>query len=248
MAKQKGVLQLTGVLANLSFYRTKNGYAARVKGGPTAERIANDPNFIRTRENGREFGRAGKAGKVFRTAFTSLIPKADGKLTGRTLKVMMACIKADLVSARGERVLQTAALPALAGFEFNKYSNLSTTLKVPLGASVDRGSGVVDVIIPSFEPEKLVAAPAGATHFKIVSRGAAIDFASETHEAGTASTGSLPLNSPVAASTLSVQLSAALTAPIFIALGVQFYQNVNGVDYSLNTGSSDALAIILVDV
>jgi hypothetical protein len=248
MAQQKGVLQFTGGLGNLTFYRTKEGYAARMKGGVSAERIANDPKFIRTRENGQEFARAGKAVKVFRKAFIALIPKGEARLVGRMLKALMPCIKADTVSARGERVLQTAALYALAGFEFNRYSNLNAALKAPIGASVDRANGVLSVSIPAFEPEKLIGSPAGATHFRIVAGGAAIDFATEVCENGTAATVSLPVNAMVAANTLSIQISAASTAPIFVALGVQFYQQVNGVDYSLNNGSSDALAIIAVDV
>jgi len=38
-----------------------------------ASRIANDPAFQRTRENGSEFGRAGKGGKVIRNAIRILL-------------------------------------------------------------------------------------------------------------------------------------------------------------------------------
>jgi hypothetical protein len=219
-----------------------------VKGGISAERIANDPKFIRTRENGREFGRAGKASKVLRAAFASLIPKGDARLTGRLLKALMPCIKADAVNARGDRVIQTAALQSLAGMEFNRYSSLNATLKAPIGTALNRSLGLMDVVIPSFLPEKLVAAPTGATHFRIVAGGAAIDFGTEVFESGTAVSADLALNAIVTPMTLSIQLNAALTAPVFIVVGVQFYQSVNGVAYPMNNGSSDALAIVLVDV
>ena len=41
---------------------------ARLKGGIDKKRIATDPAFQRTRENGAEFGRAGKGGKLLRSS------------------------------------------------------------------------------------------------------------------------------------------------------------------------------------
>ena len=62
MAKQKGIIKLTGKIGDLSFYKSKDGYLAREKGGVDGERIKNDPAFARTRENGSEFGLAATAG------------------------------------------------------------------------------------------------------------------------------------------------------------------------------------------
>ena len=56
MAKQTGIIKLKGKIGDLSFYKTQDGHLAREKGGVDAERIAKDPAFIRTRENGAEFG------------------------------------------------------------------------------------------------------------------------------------------------------------------------------------------------
>ena len=64
MARQRSIIKLDGTIGGITFYKSKDGYLAREKGGISAERIANDPAFERTRENGSEFGRAGKAGKV----------------------------------------------------------------------------------------------------------------------------------------------------------------------------------------
>jgi hypothetical protein len=247
MAQQQGVLQLTGGMGNLSFYRTKDGYAARVKGGVSADRIANDPKFVRTRENGREFGRAGQCGKLFRTAFAGLIPKADHRLTGRLVKTLMQCIKADTASARGERIITPASLQAVAGFDFNRNSNLGVTLKAPYTTGINRATGVLDVSIPAFLPEKLIAAPAGATHFKLVTGGAAVDFAGSVYDSGTDASGYLDIAIQTAAVAMSVSLTAAATAPLFLALGVQFYQQVNGAYYPLSNGSFDALGIVKVD-
>ena len=56
MAKLKGIIKLEGTLDNLTFYKAKEGYLVKTKGGVSKERIQNDPAFERTRENGSEFG------------------------------------------------------------------------------------------------------------------------------------------------------------------------------------------------
>jgi hypothetical protein len=89
MAKQTGVFLIEGTLDNATFYRTKDGYGVKKKNNISAERIATDPAFARTRENGQEFGRAGKGGKLLRTAMKPLLGAADARLTSRLLKAMM---------------------------------------------------------------------------------------------------------------------------------------------------------------
>jgi len=69
MAQQDGPIQIKGTVGNLTFYKSQDGFMVRGKGGIEASRIAKDPAFQRTRENGAEFGRAGKAGKILRTHF-----------------------------------------------------------------------------------------------------------------------------------------------------------------------------------
>ncbi len=72
MARQKGIIKLKGTIGGITFYKTQDGHLACEKGGIDSERIANDPAFQRTRENGEEFGRVGKAGKLLRTALRPL--------------------------------------------------------------------------------------------------------------------------------------------------------------------------------
>lgn len=79
MARQTGIIKLKGTLGDISFYKSSDGHLARTKGGVDANRIANDPAFQRTRENGSEFGRAGKGGKVIRNAIRVLLQNAKDK-------------------------------------------------------------------------------------------------------------------------------------------------------------------------
>src|SRR5665647_1515972 len=101
MARQKGIIKLKGTIGDITFYKTKDGHLAREKGGIDASRIKNDPAFQRTRENGSEFGRAGKAGKILRTALRSLLlNSADGRMVSRLTQKMVEVIQADVTNLR----------------------------------------------------------------------------------------------------------------------------------------------------
>ena len=53
MARQKGIIKLDGTIGGITFYKSQDGYLAREKGGVSADKIANDPNFQRTRETAK---------------------------------------------------------------------------------------------------------------------------------------------------------------------------------------------------
>src|SRR6478672_2218664 len=104
MAEQKGMFPLQGTIGNINFYKTIDGYQARTKGGPSAQRIATDPNFQRTRENAAEFGAAAQAGKLLRTAFQSVVnPIADERMVSRLAGKMVLVLQTDYRNARGMR-------------------------------------------------------------------------------------------------------------------------------------------------
>ncbi|TAL49613.1 MAG: hypothetical protein EPN92_02640, partial [Chitinophagaceae bacterium] len=237
-----------GTIGNITFYKSKDGFMARGKGSLDANRIANDPAFQRTRENGAEFGRAGKAGKVLRTALRSLLQNiSDSRMIARLTKEMMKVIKADEVSPRGFRNVIDGEAELLNGFEFNANSKLGTTLYAPFTNILNRVSGELTVNIPSFIPINMVAAPAGTTHFKIVSAGAEIDFENGDYVNDFKTTAELPWD---AAATANINLVNVVTAnstkPLFLLLGIEFFQEVNGAKYSLKNGAFNALALVKV--
>ena len=70
------------------------------------DRIKNDPNFARTRENNSEFGQAGTVGKGIRDAMRNLIDKAsDSRVTSRLVQQLFTVIKSDVVNQRGQRTV-----------------------------------------------------------------------------------------------------------------------------------------------
>jgi hypothetical protein len=249
MARQKGIIKLKGTIGDITFYKTQDGHLAREKGGIDASRIASDPAFQRTRENGSEFGRAGKAGKVLRTALrTLLINSADNRMVSRLTQQMVKVIQADATSQRGLRNVIDGEATLLEGFEFNIRGKLGTSLFAPFVPTIDRATGEIKVNLDPFVPLNMIAAPLGTTHFKIISAGAEIDFETETFVEAHSETAILPWD---ATDTAVINHTNAVTPnstkPLFLALGVEFYQEVNGQMYALKNGAYNPLAIVSVD-
>jgi hypothetical protein len=249
MAKQRGILKVEGTLDDITFYKSKDGYLVREKGGVPAERIATDPAFIRTRENQSEFSRAAKAGKLLRTAFRVLLQNAsDDRLVSRLVKDMMRVVKADATSNRGQRNVLDGELELLEGFEFNIDGKLSQTLFAQFSTSIDRGSGSLSITLPSYVPLNQIGAPREATHYQIISGGGAIDFTEGKYEADTSSSDILPIGSTASAAlNINFGVAANNTHPLFLLLGIAFYQEVNGGFYSLKNGAFNALAVVKVE-
>lgn len=249
MARQKGIIKLKGTIGDITFYKTQDGHLAREKGGIDANRIKSDPAFQRTRENGSEFGGAGKAGKILRTALRPLlINSADGRMVSRLTQAMVKVIQADLISDRGLRNVIDGEAELLFGFEFNIRGKLGTSLFAPFVAAIDRVTGEITVDLASFIPSNMIAAPSGTTHFKIISGGAEVDFEAETFVVATSETAILPWDvTPTAVISQVNAVTPASTKPLFLALGVEFYQQINGTMYPLKNGAYNPLSIAKVD-
>jgi hypothetical protein len=94
----------------------------------------------------------------------------------------------------------------------------------------------------------MIAAPGGTTHFKIVSAGVEIDFENETFVTDVHETAELPWDSTATALINDANaVTANSTHPLFLLVGVQFYQDVNGVKYPLKNGAFNALQIVKVE-
>ena len=249
MAEQKGIIKLKGTIGDLSFYKSRDGYLAREKGGVDGERIKNDPAFQRTRENGSEFGRAGKAGQILRNAFRLLIQNAsDSKVTSRLTKEIHKVIKTDTVNTRGERTVTNGDLSLLEGFDFNIQGKLTTTLYAQYDTVMDRAAGSMGVQVPAFVPGNTISYPSGATHFKFLVGAAEVDFEAESFVFNQVASGDIELGpQQEAAMELNVPTTAASTLDMFLVLGMDFLQEVNGVMYPLKSGSHNPLTIIGID-
>ncbi len=249
MARQKGLLKVVGKLDDLSFYKSEDGYLVRTKGGVSGSRIANDPAFQRTKENNAEFGMAGKAGKLLRLAFRNLMMEASDRLvTSRMSKLMNDVKKLDAVSGRGQRHVHAGfGLPegkaVLKGFNFNTRSDLSGILFKPY--ALNTSSGTID--IKGLVPATDISVAPGATHVSFTGGWAKVDFESGTFVTSLSNAFNLPISSSATDVGLSHTTAPTLATGIDVfVLLVEFFQEVNGVQYSLKNGGYNSLAVIEV--
>jgi hypothetical protein len=246
MAKQKGIIKLQGTIGDISFYKTADGHLAREKGGIDGDRIKNDPRFARTRENGKEFGMAARSGKILRDAFRPMMMKAsDRRVVSRLTKLMSDIRKLDTTSGRGDRSVAIAianqpAKDALKDFNFNNRALLKAILFRPY--AVDNTTG--EVTITDLVPVNHIAAPSGATHIALTAGWGKVNFGDGTFTVEMSPATNLPIDATQSNVTLTPPQTPAGTGTDMFLLMVEFFQEVNGNQYSLNDGLYNALTVI----
>ena len=249
MARQKGIIKIKGKLGDLSFYKTQDGHLVREKGGVDASRIASDPAFIRTRENGAEFGSSASSGKLVRSTLRPLMMTAsDGRVTARLTKRMTEIKNLDATSLRGERNVGVAiALPTakalLKGFNFNNRAVLGSILFKPFQVATATGVITISNLVPIND----IAIPQGATHISIKGAWAKVGFTDNTSEIEYTNVENLPIDATSNNITLTPTAVPSGTGTSLYLLQVEFFQEVNGQQYSLKNGAYNALSVVEVN-
>jgi hypothetical protein len=245
MARQSGLIKIKGTLDNVSFYKTKDGHLARMKTSVDGTRIASDPAFARTRENNSEFGTSASAGKLLRDAVRPLALNAsDGRVTSRMTQLMAKVKNLDTTNNRGERnvaigIADPSAPGLLKGFEFNKVAKLSSILYTTY--TVDSATGIIN--FTNLNPIQDIVAPAGATHVTFSGGFAGVDFSIGDRELFKTNQENYLIDGTL--QTFDLIPTGVPTMPnTLIILKMEFFQEVNGVQYSLKNGAYNALQIV----
>jgi len=245
MAKQTGVITLEGRVGRLSFYKTKDGYLAREKGGVSKSRIQNDPRFARTRENIREFGDNAKSAKLIRDALRPVISQiGDKRLNLRITQSLMQVLKADEINVRGDRKVKDGNWDLLKDMELNAGSSLGSTLYFELQLSNSPTS--FSIQLPAFVPRDLIAIPNGASHFKITATGIGVDFDLGSRTIQSVQSPVHSVLDPFVSQSLSVDKTQLSGSHFAFLVSVEFIQIVNGVEYAINNGAHNAAKILAV--
>lgn len=248
MARLNGILKIEGTIQDLTFYKTQDGHLVRSKGGVSGARIASDPAFARTRENGAEFGSSATAGKILRdTLRTMTATSSDGRVTARITQLMTQLKNLDDSSVRGERsvalgIAKPEGKALLKNFNFNDKAALGAVLFKAF--SVDSTTGVIS--IADFVPVNDVKNSSGATHINIKGGYAIIDFETGISTFELTNSENLPIDAVSTSVTLTPAAVPTGTGIKFFLLQLEYFQEVNGLQYSLKTGAYNALAIIEV--
>jgi hypothetical protein len=230
--------------------QTEDGTIVRNKGGVSAERIKNDPQFIRTRENQRDFGTAGKASKLlYSRSRDTVLLKADRKIFSRLQTVMFSSLKADQTNVRGSKKIMDGDLTMLRTFEFNRNAQLAKSFFGDITNTIERLTGEVKTVIPSFNPEDMMQMPPDTTHFRFVLGGLELDFVGEEYVRDRAYSAWIPWgNIPTAPITLAASLTPNNLLPIFQLVGVEYAVEDAGQKFPYKNGSFNAVTITKVDL
>ena len=248
-------MKFEGKLGGLSFYRFNGGYFVRMPGGLTKEMVRDRASCLRVRENNWEFSGAAKVGKVFRVAFGSFTHQMrDRFLTPRLTQVFRKIC--DLgAGGRGSRSITISSFGhLLKGQRFHAERSFASVFTLPLAVSHDADRTIIRAHVPHVLPQEIIRSPKGATHVQLWL--AAISMSDFVADAGA---GYVPLvrdlnglhcvsGSGLLAldgggwqpNTLEAVFANVSSFPaevsVIVAMGVAFYQRVDGVDYPLGEG------------
>jgi hypothetical protein len=246
MALQKGIVKIEGTVGGLTFYKAGGEHLVREKGGVSGDRILNDPNFARTRENNAEFGASGAAGKLLRDALRPLLMTAsDNLVTSRVTTLMHNIMKQDTTSARGKRLPSVGVAAAtgrglLKGFNFNINAVIGAVMYKPYAVAPATGIITIAGLVPATD----IAFPTGATHVSISGAMANINFATGATEVRLTNVTNLAIGAASSTVTLTPTAVPVAAGTKLFLLKVEFFQMVNAVQYAMKNGSYNALAII----
>ena len=248
MAKFDGIFEIQGTLKGMTFYKTKDGLLIRTKGGISKERMAKDPAFQRTRENGTEFAHLAESGQLIRKGLGPLLKLAkDSRASSRLMSVLSKVKNQDLTSPRGERRVEIGLVPGegkafMKGFDFNIGARFDRVFRELY--TLDTVTGTVD--ITDFQASESLLVPEGTTHVSLSSAASRVDFATGNYATGESPKTNLALTDPAQA--VSLVPSAVPTGDgfLFFYFLIEFFQEINGTQYPLKNHSYNVLNLLEV--
>jgi hypothetical protein len=246
MPRQKGVNPIEGTMGEETFYHSQDGYLVKKRTSLSGTQIKNDPNFARTRENMSEFANAGTSGKYLRDTVRPLMKTAsDNRVSSRLVKVLTSILRLDTTDARGKRTVATGIATAagralLKGFEFNKRSELRSVLFRPYTLDLLTGK----ITIANLVPINDVDFPVGASHLTLRGAFAILDFVTGVSDTQYTNEENLPIDGTSTTVVLTPAAAPSGTGIKLYFLEIEFFQEVNLVQYALNNGVYNALMII----
>ena len=247
MATQKGILPIEGTLGGVNFYYRKGKAVARKAGGGfNGKAIKTKASMVRVRENSSEFGNCSKVKSAFRIALSPFLNYyKDGTLHGRMMRLFQEIKKFDHSSMRGSRtvgngILTAEGLNLFKNFAFTPKCNID--VMVPMNVNYDSTSCIYDVV--NFDIT-LVSFPKSATHLELQFGVLGVDFETPFYKLFMAAPLALEKGIEVDGFTMIPDILPDSGLHRFAFVGVTFYQELNGMKYSLNEDGTVGIKCIL---
>lgn len=247
MARQTGIIKLTGTLNGINLYtRQGKALARKAGGGFNSHDIKHKPSMKRVRENSSEFGRCSRTKKHFNRALRPfLCHHKDTTLHGRLMRLFTSLKKLDSVHERGQRQL-AEGIHTPMGIQLLKDFNFTPSCRVSshLLANVTYNSAQRILHIASLNIKSLPFA-SGATHMALTLGVLHFDFFTNRYELSV----STPAYIDKTQQDSDVYLQAAapaLSGTCIAVMGVKFYQEVQG--RYMVFKSKDAVGLSIIHV
>jgi hypothetical protein len=229
IGKLARVMGLSGSIGDCTIYNTAKGLQVRKKSSLDKKRFDTDPNFQRSRENTREFGRVAKTTALIKSGFRRGVAHAGGVgFHNRLFKLVFAMLRQDATNARGERK-PGQGLELLTGFDINQKARLSSIFYDTLVPEIDVETGRCSVMINTRHFPGSLFGPQSATHLLFVAEAAFFDFDNNrvisdsvmSDYIKVSETDGKPLK-------LSLQCEVGPGFAAAVGLGIVFYNDTNG--------------------
>lgn len=237
MARQKGLVKITGTIGDVNFYVSRGvAYARKAGGGFNGEAIKSKPSMQRVRENAGEFGRCSRLKKHFRLALLPFLKDLKGKAYHSEMMQLFLAIKAlDAVSERGQRRvthgLQTAkGKRLLSEFEFMAPSSLLNALYSQSKFDWDQQR----LHVSDFELGNFMA-PKAATHVGVTLGVLDFDFETLASSLRVAPLYFLPVGAGASSFALQPDAVSSIEHVGIAILGVRYYEIIDTEVYELDS-------------
>ena len=245
MAKAISIFKISGTIDALSFRQTEFGMEVGCKPGPSREKVLTADSFELTRRNANEFKLAIKNAKLLRKAFGEALKsvKCSG-LNGQVNGLLYKVGRSDEQSLYGYRHAVLGDVKIMEGFEFNKQVRLQEALPVAVEHSMDVTNGHIQLRVPvCIIRQKRKLFPQGATHVRIVSCAALVDFEKDCYAGDVQRSGLLPLHKKTSGPIELAHRIATQEGEVLVhAMGIEFYKVADGQETLLKGGALKILA------
>lgn len=248
MAKQTGHGILKGKLGSLVYYNYRGKPIVRTDGSREKEYYKTAPTFARSRENCDEFGRAHSIKSRIKHAIGPLlIMVKDGYMNNRLAMTLLELEKMDNKSKRGMRTVTANNLEKLKGFEFNREALMRNLMHFDYEAGIDRETGTLSVVVKPFAPKEAIAAPAGATHFKLMAGGICLELNGKKEEKSFKESNLWKVDGDDAIGVeLIMSLPMKVEGPMMLFFGIQFYDDYCGLPSTKEYKKKNGLKLVEV--
>ena len=235
-------------LMEVRIAKTEAGYIFRLRSGLYKDNFSKSlhPTSIKLRNN---FGTVMSSGKLLRQTLNSLLINFNTRYSiNKINSAIWKIVLSDKINEPNQKNAFHGDNTPLKNLDLNPQASLHTLLFVNWKSTVDREKGLVSLTVPSFNPMENIKYFKGATHFRIVSAAAELDFLTLDQRSSFMESDYLPIEHfDTEIISHEHQLNEKGIHTIILVLGLQYFQKVNGFYYQLLDRSKNGITIINVD-